>query len=236
MGKRIMKTKIIGHRGAAGLAPENSLAGVRAALEYGVDAVEIDVRLSADRRLVLMHKRAFVPQQRLGTIKDIRREHKVTTLDKALDAANGSRVIVDVKDYGLAEKLVELVSRHKGAKVSYASFFHDELRAIRKLQPDAEIYMLDHFSPIDIISNALRLGADGVGLNKWLMNPLTYRLAKRHGLKLYVYTINSRFIARLFGWFYPEAAICTDHPERFNKRRRKKKHGRHTRIRHRRST
>lgn len=217
-----MKAKIIGHRGAAGLAPENSLAGVKAALDYGVDAVEIDVRLSADRRVVLMHKRAFVPQAKLGTLKDILKDHKVATLDKVLETAGRRPVIVDIKDYGMAEKLIEVVARHKDANVSFASFFHEELRAIRRHKPDADIYMLDHFSPVDIISNALKLGASGIGLNKWLMNPLTYRLAKRHNLKLYLYTVNSRLLASVFAKLYPDAAICTDHPERFIKKKRRR--------------
>jgi glycerophosphoryl diester phosphodiesterase len=47
--------RVIGHRGIAGLAPENTLAGFRAARRHGVEWVEFDVRLTADRRCVLMH-------------------------------------------------------------------------------------------------------------------------------------------------------------------------------------
>lgn len=46
---------VIGHRGAAGLAPENTLAAVKKAVEIGVDAVELDVQLSADGRVVVYH-------------------------------------------------------------------------------------------------------------------------------------------------------------------------------------
>lgn len=45
----------IGHRGAAGLAPENTLAGIRAALERGVRYIEVDVQRSRDGALVLLH-------------------------------------------------------------------------------------------------------------------------------------------------------------------------------------
>ncbi|MDJ0949641.1 MAG: glycerophosphodiester phosphodiesterase family protein [Alphaproteobacteria bacterium] len=47
--------RLIGHRGAAAHAPENTLAGLRAAAELGVDWVEFDVRLTADDALVLVH-------------------------------------------------------------------------------------------------------------------------------------------------------------------------------------
>lgn len=47
--------KVIGHRGAAGEAPENTIAGCRHAIERGVRALELDVRLSSDNRLVVVH-------------------------------------------------------------------------------------------------------------------------------------------------------------------------------------
>jgi len=47
--------RVIGHRGAAAVAPENTLAGLRAAAECGVSWVEVDVRLTADDGLVLIH-------------------------------------------------------------------------------------------------------------------------------------------------------------------------------------
>ncbi|WP_347355030.1 glycerophosphodiester phosphodiesterase family protein [Intrasporangium sp.] len=50
-----------GHRGARGLAPENTLAGVRACIESGASAVEIDVRLTADGHIVLWHDPVLRP-------------------------------------------------------------------------------------------------------------------------------------------------------------------------------
>jgi glycerophosphoryl diester phosphodiesterase len=47
--------EVIGHRGAAGLAPENTLASFRTAIALGVDAVEFDLHLSRDRELVVIH-------------------------------------------------------------------------------------------------------------------------------------------------------------------------------------
>src|SRR6266568_6727931 len=47
--------KVIGHRGAAGLAPENTYAGFDLALEIGVDGIETDVQKTKDGKLVLFH-------------------------------------------------------------------------------------------------------------------------------------------------------------------------------------
>ena len=46
---------VIGHRGAAASAPENTLAGLREARELGCRWVEFDVRLTADKQLILLH-------------------------------------------------------------------------------------------------------------------------------------------------------------------------------------
>lgn len=51
-----------GHRGAAGLAPENTLAAFQAALELGVDAVEMDVQLTRDGKLVVYHDLTLKPE------------------------------------------------------------------------------------------------------------------------------------------------------------------------------
>ncbi|GAH55304.1 unnamed protein product, partial [marine sediment metagenome] len=46
---------IIGHRGARGIAPENSLSGFKKAVELGIDGVELDVHLTKDGKLVVIH-------------------------------------------------------------------------------------------------------------------------------------------------------------------------------------
>lgn len=53
---------IVGHRGAAGLKPENTLAAFREACELGVDAVELDVLLTVDNTLVVHHDYALKPE------------------------------------------------------------------------------------------------------------------------------------------------------------------------------
>jgi len=51
----VAEIKIVGHRGAAGLMPENTLSGFRKAIEIGVDAIELDVHLTADNVVVVTH-------------------------------------------------------------------------------------------------------------------------------------------------------------------------------------
>jgi len=56
------KLYVIGHRGAAGLAPENTLAAFTRALELGVDGIELDVLMTADRKLVVHHDYRLRPE------------------------------------------------------------------------------------------------------------------------------------------------------------------------------
>ncbi|MCU0594609.1 MAG: glycerophosphodiester phosphodiesterase, partial [Desulfobacterota bacterium] len=57
-----MKPLIIGHRGAAGLAPENTLAAFARACELGIDGIELDVLVSADGELVVHHDFRLKPE------------------------------------------------------------------------------------------------------------------------------------------------------------------------------
>ena len=75
---------VIGHRGVAGLAPENTLAGFRAARELGVQWVEFDVRLTGDRRAVLLH------DERLDRTTDASGVLARLTLDEIAAADAGS--------------------------------------------------------------------------------------------------------------------------------------------------
>ena len=57
---------VIGHRGAAGLAPENTLAGFSRALELGADGIEMDVHLTADGAVVVHHDARLRPEAKRG--------------------------------------------------------------------------------------------------------------------------------------------------------------------------
>jgi len=54
--------RVVGHRGVAGLRPENTLAGFSHALDLGVDAIELDVLMTADKKLVVHHDFGLKPE------------------------------------------------------------------------------------------------------------------------------------------------------------------------------
>jgi len=97
--------KIIGHRGARGLAPENTIAGLKKGLEHKVDEVEFDLRVTKDGVVVLHHDRDLVDPngKRLSIAGHTYRElqaHKpdLPTLSQALDALkNTVPLYIEVK-------------------------------------------------------------------------------------------------------------------------------------------
>lgn len=226
--------KIIGHRGAAGLALENSNDSIAAALQYDLEAIEFDVHLTADSKVIVVHdphtkrvaeEKVHVRKTSLSELRKLalRNKQSIPTLDEVLDVIKSGRVIIDIKAKGVVEALPPILKRHPDIVPSFASFNHDELRTAHRLFPEYKTFVLEHYSPIEIIQTARRLHATGIGLNKWLMNPLAYRLARRYNLEFYVYTLNHPWLAQFYKMFYPDVAICTDHPERFAKKRRPRK-------------
>jgi len=224
-------TKIIGHRGAAGIALENTRESLLAAIKCGVDVVELDTHLTADDHLVVIHDpttqriapiTVTVHSKTLAELQTIKLNNGETllSLDEALDVIGSVPVIIELKSHRSVDELLLVLARHPDINASVASFLHSELRKVRSALPNIPIYVLEHFSPLEIIQSARRLHATGFGLNKGLINPLTYRLAKRYNLEMYVYSVNNSFMAWFMRLLYPDLDLCTDHPERLVKSRR----------------
>jgi glycerophosphoryl diester phosphodiesterase len=229
--RRNYMTKIVGHRGAAGLALENTLASIKAAKEYDVDAIEFDVRLTRDSQLVLCHDEhvarvslfetvlAEVNFEDAVTIR-LHEDHNIPSLREALKACGDTPVIIEIKDTGSSGPILEVLRDYSHLNITITTFQHGEARNIRKHNTNVKLFIAEHFSPFDIIATARSLGADGITLNAWLINPLTYWLASRYNLKIMLYTVNSRFIGRFLQRLYPDIMLCTDRPDRFIRKRR----------------
>lgn len=219
--------KIIGHRGAASIALENTLESIAVALSLDIDAIEFDVRRTKDNQLVVMHDEdtGRIAAEKLSahksTLKEIQKlrlhnnEH-IPSLDEALQLIGSKKpVIIDIKDNKVADQILEIISRHPDANISFTGLHYQEMLLIKAKRPDIEFYVQNHFSPIDIVQTAKALGASGVSLNMWLLNPLTYFLTRRYKLKLMVYTVNHTFIGKFIKFLYPEVLICTNNPRKF---------------------
>jgi glycerophosphoryl diester phosphodiesterase len=153
---------VIAHRGAARLAPENTLPAFRLAADLGADAIELDARLTADGAVVVLHDLTLdrttngtgkVTERGLTDLKSLDAGAKfgarfageqIPILDEVIEAM-GRRVLINVelKDYEsvldrrLAEAVVRIV-RHHGLerRVLLSTFNPFGLRAVRRLAPE----------------------------------------------------------------------------------------------------
>jgi glycerophosphoryl diester phosphodiesterase len=218
--------KVIGHRGAAGLAPENSIRAIKAGLRAGVDGIEFDVRLSKDGQLFLCHDPTLerthnvdehisnLTAAQLLKIKSQDGDH-VPTLKEALKVCGQTPVYIEAKGRGWAKALTAALVKHPRREfLNVIAFDHQELFEFTELCPDIPVYVLEHKNAFDAINAARVYGFSGIDVNFWTMNPLVYYLAKRHDLGIIVYTSNKTWIASLLKKLYPTISITTNVPNR----------------------
>ena len=218
---------VIGHRGAAGLAPENTLAGFRRAAALGVDAVELDVH-PLDGSLVVIHDDAL---DRTTSGRGPLKAQSLAAV-RRLDAGGGQRVPllpevfaalpvhvgvnVELKAPGTAELAVPLAEAElaSGRDVLISSFDIRELSDAAALGSSA-LKFAPLFSrwPADGWQKAHELGAWSVNLSQRAASRHLLREAGERGLKTLIYTVNDRSTAdRLIGW--GASGIITDFPDR----------------------
>ena len=141
----------IGHRGAAALAPENTLAAFGRAIELGVDFVEFDVLDLADGTLVLAHSDDLLEVSHgaaAGRVRPLRLDElrevapKLPTLDEALDFFGSveTGLQVDVKCYRHGRQVADSLRRHGLVRRSIASsFWPRALRDLRAAEPELAV-------------------------------------------------------------------------------------------------
>jgi glycerophosphoryl diester phosphodiesterase len=223
--------KVIGHRGAAGLALENTLESIKAAKLAGVDAIEFDVRLTADGQFVLCHDTTVSRvSKQTHAIKEVVAEHigdiillngeSLPTLTDALEMAGDTPVVIETKGSDWATSLAAYFKEYPRENASVISFHHDELSKFAQLAPSVPTYAIENTKPFEVIQIAKHNRFTGIDMNFWILNPFTYFLARRKKLEIIVYTVNSRWIAAFLSILFPGISITTDHPNQMQFLRR----------------
>jgi glycerophosphoryl diester phosphodiesterase len=158
--KRIL---IVAHRGASAYEPENTVRSFERAFHLGADFVELDVRLSRDGWLVVIHDEAvdrttngsgLVRDLTLKELKvlDADKGEKIPTLTEVLELFRETkqRFIIEVKEPNLEEKLLETIMDHEVQdKVVITSFYHTVLRKIRKKRKDIKCGVIFACQPVN---------------------------------------------------------------------------------------
>lgn len=133
--------KIIGHKGAAGYAPENTLASLQVAMDMGVDMIEIDVHMTKDGEVVVFHDEDIsrttngtgkIHELTLAEVKELDAGswfspkyagEKVPTLREAIELVHGNAdILIDIKSKGhefydnFAEVIVDIIDEREDNK------------------------------------------------------------------------------------------------------------------------
>ena len=223
---------MIGHRGAAGLAPENTLASIEIALKTGVDAIEIDVRL-LENNIIVLH------DETIDRTTSGKGHYKSMTLGRlrALDAGGGpipllQEVIelidgradlhVEVKEPGIATEVIATlsdatVSRSRWRSHIVLSSFDaattDQLAHLRNDMHLAILYEGDYDAAL---GKAEALGAYSIHVPLHALNAADIGQAHQSEIRVFVYTVNDRndinrcAEARVDGVFsdYPDRVVA----------------------------
>lgn len=196
---------VIGHRGAAGLAPENTLEALRAGMEAGADMLEFDVRLTKDKIPILVHdfhalrthhNASIISRNTFADLQS-RTETRLLKLSDVLDEFFGVILLnIELKGRGTGKVVAAMLNKKYVKKpgdwdnVLFSSFHGGELSSVRRASKAANLAMLHNENPFIFIAYQRRLQLAAVGFHRLYLNPFALEIAKRAGLFTYAYTIN----------------------------------------------
>ena len=219
----------VGHRGAAGHEPENTLSSLQYAIGLGLDIAEFDIRRTQDGVLVLLHDETVdrttngkgpVDHFSFRDLKALDAGHgnPIPSLEEALRLADGRiGMVLELKIPGIAQECVEVVQRLRlHSPVIYASFLLEELSDIRDADQQASTMAL--FSdlpsdPLGIVATVRPSHATHVGLRHDTVTSDLIQALHQAGWPVFAYTVNEpAAIERLKA--YGIDGIISDFPDR----------------------
>ncbi len=211
----IAQPLVIAHRGSSKEAPENTIAAFRLALEQGCDAIELDIHLSADRRVIVCHD-ATIDRTTNGTgaILDMTAAQlqqydagswfgesfageRLPLLDEVLDLVPASIGInIEIKCHqhpAVIETVLALLSsRNRLDSVFFSSFGHDCMVRLKQADPLARVGLLYDADEAECLSYFKRQQIDGYSLHPHhaCVDGAYIEAAKAQGLQIYPWTVD----------------------------------------------
>lgn len=231
------KFRVIGHRGAAGHAPENTLVSFQKALELGVDAVECDVHLSKDGEVVVIHDETVERTTNgSGYVKDLTTA-ELQRLDagKLFDAYRGERIpllrevcqlirgqaglVLEIKNGpfwypGIEAKVVQILEQENMVENTIViAFDHPTVKRIKALQPQLTTGILFACAFVDPWAVIAQADADAFHPQYKLVTSEMVAEAHQRGYLVNLWTINEP--AHIRQWQqYGVDGIASDYPDR----------------------
>lgn len=207
----------VGHRGFSWIAPENTLASYRKAIEAGADLAECDVYLTADRVPILLHDRTFKRTTGVDakpadlTLAQVKKldagkwkspeyvGEPVPTLEEALRLVQGKlRFVIEIKEEGIVPEVFKAIESAGSSPqdVVIFSFSRQAVEVVGRAEPlIPAVWLLDRVpigreKRLAVIADARRARVSGVGMSLDRADPDFIRLAHESGLLTFVWTVN----------------------------------------------
>ncbi len=218
-----------------GVEPENTLRSFVAAQEAGLDVIELDLHLSKDGDLVVMHDpdvdrttdgTGAIADQTLAELRalDAGGGERIPTFDEVLDAVRAP-LQAEIKDVRAARALAEVINeRNLADRVEVASFHDEAVAEIARLVPGirtALVSSLPHSRPgssggtpigTDVVDRAVKAGASTVCLNIRRVTLEIVEHARKADLRIIGWVVNTQDHLRLVRALGLDGAT-TDYPE-----------------------
>lgn len=238
----MMAARVIGHRGASSLAPENTLAAIRAAAAMGVRWIEIDTRLLGDGTPVVYHDetvdrctdgtgplaeydRASIRRLDAGRwFGDEFAGERIPLLAEALalvrDLGLGLNLELKLDGRATARPLADAVLSELALatipreRILVSSFEPTVLKAIRTRNRELLIGCLWSRPPLSWRQQAAAVGAVSIHCNWRYLTERAARAVKAAGFDLYCYTVNDPRVFLPY-WDWGVDGIFTDRPQDF---------------------
>ncbi|WP_409522685.1 glycerophosphoryl diester phosphodiesterase [Nitrincola sp. MINF-07-Sa-05] len=237
----MLTSRLIGHRGVASLAPENTLAGIRLAAEMGVKWVELDVTLLGDDTPVLIHDADLERcSSSEGLVIELRRQdlkgidagswfseefagEPLPLLNDALTLINhlGLGLNLEIKTHSVdPDKITRIVQACltnnplPADKLLISSFEHDTLQAWYRTEKKTPLGYLVEALPDDWQQRLDMIRARSLNFDWQQVSAKEFMMVKDAGFELYSYTCNDPDQGALL-WQQGVDGVITDYPQRF---------------------
>ncbi|MDD4779447.1 MAG: glycerophosphodiester phosphodiesterase [Tissierellia bacterium] len=233
-----MKSQVWAHRGASAYAPENTLSAFELAVKQKSDGVELDVQLSKDGELVVVHDEkidrvsngtGFVKDYNLNELKKFNFNRlfpqygfvPIATLEEVYELLKPTDLTINVElktgiifYEGIEEKLIKLTHKMNiEDRVIYSSFNHYSLLNLRELKYDVKIGLLFADIFVDVPEYAIKIGADALHPAGYILKlPGFIEESKEKNLSLHVWTVDDECEIRRLAE-YGIDAIITNKPD-----------------------
>nr|WP_314839170.1 glycerophosphodiester phosphodiesterase family protein [uncultured Flavobacterium sp.] len=221
----------IGHRGSKGYEPENTLVSFQKALDLQVNGIELDVHLSADGEIIVIHDetidrttngKGFVNTFSLQELKAflIDGKYEIPTLEEVFDLVNQKCFInIELKSHDTTDKVVTLIEKYvnkKGWKYNHflvSSFDWNALQQVALLNSKIGIGVLTETDLDLALAFAETIQAKSIHPYFHLITQESTALIQSHGFQVFPWTINAFEDIQKIKTFNVNG-IITDFPDR----------------------